>query len=293
MKLLIVTKLLNFSIDKQNLNKLIQYDFFKQEYENFKLLYEQHEQTLDRLTNFLIANGIYFDLIKRNEINIVHTNYDYIITVGGDGTVLATAQHFDDSIKIIGIKSNHDSIGYLCAYDSDTLSEFLQDICSDGFKFARVSRIKAKINHMILNKQTITKSALNELLFTALMPGQTARYILEYDSKREFHKSSGIYVSTAVGSTAAIAASGGEYLPIDFLDFQFVIREPYKFGTCQPKILKGFVNPDIQIFAIYNRCEKAILCLDGSHTSYTLDYGDVVEPIRANSIFLAVKKHRE
>ena len=72
-------------------------------------------------------------------------------------------------------------------------------------------------------------------------PAETTRYELQFNKKVEEHKSSGLWLSTAIGSTAAISAAGGQELAFDSQLSQYIVRELYKpKGYVEPRLVQGF-----------------------------------------------------
>ena len=113
------------------------------------------------------------------------------------------------------------------------------------------------------------------VLFANISPAATTRYTLRLGERKEEQKSSGIWISTAAGSTAAISAAGGTVFPILDERCQFFIRELYSPPDNEGELLrKGIFNPDNDRLAIENHCEKAMLATDGQHGFIRLEFGD-------------------
>jgi NAD+ kinase len=90
----------------------------------------------------------------------------------------------------------------------------------------------------------------------------------------EGQKSSGIWVSTATGSTAAINAAGGVTMPIDSRHLQYCVREIMRSGAPKYSLVGGVYDPDLLQLAIENRNENGMLALDGQHGVIELALGD-------------------
>ena len=86
-------------------------------------------------------------------------------------------------------------------------------------------------------------------------------------------KSSGIWVSTAAGSTAGIRAAGGLVLPLHSRKRQYLVREPYAGYGQRYRLLKGLVAPDIPI-EVTSRMHRGRVFIDGPHLRYALGLGD-------------------
>ena len=83
-------------------------------------------------------------------------------------------------------------------------------------------------------------------------------------------------------------AAGGLRVSPDRSDVQFFVREP--LDVVAPKnysVKHGFFNCDNDVFSIDNRCEKAVLALDGQHGRVELNWGDIVEFNYAQAVTIA------
>lgn len=203
-------------------------------------------------------------------------DYDFVVTLGGDGTVLH-ASHFlpDGEIAIVGIRSSRSSVGKLCAFDYRNLDRFTR--CLHQRKIVRVDlkRLQAEITCNRAGTRKTSSAVLNDFLYTNANPAAMTHYIINFDGIWENHKSSGIWISTPAGSSAAVFAAGGK--PTDFAgsSFQFRIRELYHSSS--NKIVGQEFNLNHQKLVIYSLCNQALLSLDGQHRALLLRYGDTVE----------------
>lgn len=203
-------------------------------------------------------------------------NYDFVVTLGGDGTVLH-ASHFlpDSKITIVGIRSSRSSIGKLCAFDYRDLTRFAH--CLHRGKIVRVElkRLQAEITCNRGGTSKTSNAVLNDFLYTNTNPAAMTRYIINFDGIWESHKSSGIWVSTPAGSSAAVLAAGGRTTDFAGSAFQFRIRELYQ--TSGNKIVGQEFNLQRQKLTVYSLCDQALLSLDGQHRALPLKYGDTIE----------------
>lgn len=88
-------------------------------------------------------------------------------------------------------------------------------------------------------------------------------------------RSSGLRVSTAAGSTAAIHSAGGSTMPILCKELQYMVREPI-FPGATSHLMHGFVKSsetmDISWF-----CREGLVYIDGSHVVHSVQLGDTIE----------------
>lgn len=239
--------------------------------------HERNLKSLELLRNTLEQNSVKYKLSSRSLLQDIH-DYDLILSLGGDGTFLRTVKHIRDGL-VMGINSlPNESVGALCTASIEHFVDKFKDILSGNFKIKYLPRLAAK-----LNGKPLAYTAVNDILFTNSSPGATSRYLLMFDDKSEDHKSSGIWISTPSGSTAAIHAAGGEKMSAGDARFQFCIREPYQ-GISHPyKLTHGFVAQGKEL-KIISKMIKSRLYLDGPTSPFTIEYGTEL------SIFLSDQK---
>lgn len=126
---------------------------------------------------------------------------DYIIAVGGDGTILHAAKHAAAFNKpILGV--NMGRLGYLAALESKEI-ELIPSMLEGKCKLEERKMLKIAING-----KELPFSALNDAVFS----GETAKlvdFIVEINGKEYSHRADGLIVSTPTGSTAYSLSAGG------------------------------------------------------------------------------------
>ena len=97
----------------------------------------------------------------------------------------------------------------------------------------------------------------------------------------ERQRSSGVWVSTAAGSTAGMKSAGGKVLPIDSTKIQYLPRELFG-GHGARYALSGGVLPAGAAIEIVSRMQEGMAYIDGAHRKIPLRYGErlVVRPSR-------------
>lgn len=199
------------------------------------------------------------------------TGFDLVITVGGDGTLIWVARSLSET-PILGVNSAPmDSVGYLCGTRMGEVRDHLVAIAE-----GRVSRVRAARMQVAVDGEVVQRRVLNEVLFTHPVPAMTSKYILEFGGTREEQASSGIWISTAAGSTAAIRSAGGRPMPLRSRMLQFVVREPYVPPGVDYAQLRGFVHPD-ETLRVHNKMRDARLYADGSRNGVSVELGQLVE----------------
>lgn len=228
----------------------------------------EHLHTLKLIKKELKGLGLSFKLINRKKIKIHHE--DLIITVGGDGTLLRTA-HRLKKIPILGVNSTpSQSVGALCGVTAKNFSDKIKKIFKGKIEPVLISRLQVKVNSHFL-----PILAVNEILYAHVSPAGMSRYVLKIGRKKEEQKSSGIWVATPAGSTAAIRAAGGKVLPLTSKKYEFLVREPYVQKNKKFKMTHGILKSN-QAVTIINKTKSASLFMDGMKITSSLNFGDKI-----------------
>lgn len=233
----------------------------------------EHVHTLERIHQLLQDRGIAFRTIPIEQLGPVG-KVDLVITVGGDGTVLATS-HFVKSQPILGVKSfGHKSVGFFCAATRGTVARFLDAIAKRGMKPRSLSRLQVR-----MGGHRLEELVLNECLFAHGSPAALTEYRLTIGKTTEFQRSSGVWVSTAAGSTAAIAGAGGAPMALDSDELQYRVREPYT-QRHRYRFIDG-VLPENAAIKITSLTPHGTLSIDGAHIQYPAPEGTQITIKRA------------
>ena len=252
-----------------------------------ELAHTEHYACLDLLRGELERAGIRYEEVSRSNLPPSGRAYDGIFTVGGDGTLLSASRLVTDRSPLIGIRSSSSSVGFLCAASAPAVPRLVTMFKERRLVYQETARLMATIEYAADHLRMHTVPVLNDFLFANANPAATTRYRIELGDSHEVQKSSGVWLSTSVGSTAAILAAGGQEMAASDKRFQFVVRELYKGEGIPFRLVIGLFDPDHVRFAIENRSEYAMLALDGQRETIALKYGDLVTFLRAPSILIA------
>lgn len=227
------------------------------------------EQTLDRL-------GVAYKSRWRGKKRSTR-GYSLVIAVGGDGTLLDTAQYLGEGTPLLGINSDPTiSVGKLCAATADQLGERLAKIERGDLRPTPHTRLRVHVD----GEQALAP-CLNDVLFAHKSPADMSRFAMSViDDERPLQvvevRSSGIWIATATGSTAAIRSAGGKVMASRSRRLQYVIREPYS-PPDQPPALRGegFIAPG-QSLQLLSRMDRGFVWGDGPHRRAAVRYGQTV-----------------
>lgn len=225
---------------------------------------------------------------RRPGERIADGRYDVIIVVGGDGTVLDVARHVVSTPILAVNASPSTSVGHFCCAVAHDFSSVLESVRVGTLKATSLCRVRIAIDGVALRCY-----ALNDVLFAAAMPAETARYIIMVEGEEEEQKSSGVWVSTPAGSTGAVLSAGGMVMSPDERGLQYVVREPfYRFDKDERyRLIKGIVRHGGVSFI--SRMIRGGVFVDGQREAARIGYGTRVDltpdgpPI---SIFLPEKR---
>jgi NAD+ kinase len=227
----------------------------------------ENRRALGEVTAHLARRRIEFDAVYRGTI-AARRRYDLVLSLGGDGTFFAAARYIKDT-PILGINSDPaNSLGLWTCADRTDFREPLERALAGSIRPARIHRMAIAING-----RSVREQAFNDVLVAHRNPAAMTRYRLWVGAAREDHRSSGVWVSTAAGSTAGIRSAGGRRMPISSKRLQYLVREPYMWPQRRYQLSRGF-TPKVALQAL---AVGMGLWIDGSRIRYDLSLGDRVE----------------
>jgi NAD+ kinase len=193
-------------------------------------------------------------------------NARLVVTVGGDGTLLS-ASHWVTRAAVLGVNSApRSSVGYLTLARRATIARILARIERGTLLPTPVARLEAELDGQIL------PPALNDVLVAHERPAATSRYRLRLGSKQAKHRSSGLWVSTATGSTAGIRSAGGRKMALTSRRLQFRARELYRPYEKDVPLESGFVPEDGEL-VVESAMESGWLFPDGTRLAVPFPFG--------------------
>lgn len=176
---------------------------------------------------------------------------DFLIALGGDGTLLSTANEYGKKgIPILGV--NIGGLGFLTNVPFGELSNTLVEILENKYKIENRMVIKARFDRSEF-------CALNDFTISTRVPGRVVEFSAVIDNEYVCRFiADGIIISTPTGSTAYSLATGG---PIMLPDTEAIILTPIAPHTLsvRPIVLPATSKVQIQI----GRKGSAVLVADG------------------------------
>ena len=227
----------------------------------------ENRAALDDVMDVLEGEGAQATAVYRGHL-AAGPGIDLIVSVGGDGTFFMAA-HRAHRTPIFAINSHPEgSLGLFTAADRRSFPAKLRAALAGKLPAIRLNRMSVEING-----RARQELALNDVLIAHKTPASLSRFALSVDgSAEEIQRSSGIWISTAAGSTAAVRAAGGERMPIASRRIQYLTREPYDWPT-RVRRRRGFARSGLEFRILMN---EAGLWIDGIRTRVDLSLGDRV-----------------
>src|SRR4029434_11165662 len=94
----------------------------------------------------------------------------------------------------------------------------------------KVGEVRLARMQVTINDRLLPYYALNDLLVAHANPAAMTSYTIQLGTISEPQRSSGLWIATAAGSTAAIRAAGGRMLPLRSRKLQYLVTEPHTAG---------------------------------------------------------------
>lgn len=228
---------------------------------------QQHRFTEEVVISELKQRHINYDVKRRDQFEGAIHGYDLGISIGGDGTYLNLARRCTD-VPVLGVNSAWpSSLGHFCLATAETFGSIIDSIRGGKLRPHRMVRLM-----LTRDGQRLPAAVLNEVLVHNQSPAGTTRYEIEIKSIREFQRSSGIWIGTPSGSTAALRSAGGKYIPSTQRQLEYIVREPSFRPDDRFQLLRGVLGEDEPV-KITSHTKDAKLFVDGEHVVYDFDIG--------------------
>lgn len=240
-----------------------------EEIKRFRRTHENHFWALAYIEAVLKNRGLKFTKICRGT-SVNYSKYDLIITFGGDGTFMEAARNIKKQL-IWGVNSDPSwSVGRFCSGNPKNFEPMLDAFLKNKSSFKIFNRIELSFNN---DFESI--DAVNDLLICHQNPGAISRYYLKVGNIKEEQRSSGVWVSTAAGSSAGIHSAGGKVLPEESKLIQYRPRELYRGHRVSYELTGSVIRPT-QILSMTSLMREGVIFVDGSHVCFPFSFGTKV-----------------
>ena len=135
-------------------------------------------------------------LISKIKIEYEEKNPDYVIAVGGDGTIIKAGHKYPDAV-IFGIHTGH--LGHYSNYSVEDIDVLIDNVNNNTFKIQNLDVLSAEF--VTESGNIVNDFALNEV--TIVSPLRTLILDVHIDNEYlERYRGTGLCISTPYGSTA-------------------------------------------------------------------------------------------
>jgi NAD+ kinase len=205
---------------------------------------------------------------------------DFIVSVGGDGTILRTIHKMADPAPILGI--NMGTLGFLVDVEPKDAIDTLKRLLS-GFDVDVRSRLKLLLNGVCLPRAT------NEIAFLTASPAKMIEFEIIVDGAlMEDFRADGVIIATSTGSTAYAMSAGGPIVDPRVDAIVLVPMAPFKLSS-RPWVIPGDSVIEVRLKL---PDKEALVVVDGQ-TSTTISSQDTVVISKAKTPARFVKVGRD
>ena len=213
----------------------------------------------------IYIDNIYESLLKKDSdifylnYNKIKNNLDYVLAIGGDGTILQCSKMLlDTNIKLVGINTGR--LGFMSSIEHDEL-EIIKKLADKKYKISKRMMIQGNIadkHFEALNDIVINESKSKMCEFTVKADGiLVGKY-----------RANGIIFSTPTGSTAYALSAGGPVIHPELNCIELSLICPHSLFA------RPLIFPDtskIEVCAKLRDDQKLLINADGENETEFLD----------------------
>jgi len=243
------------------------------EQQHYRAAVQEVETSLRAVTRVQTLN-------RRYLANFIFAPDDVVVVLGQDGLVANTLKYLDGQ-NVLGVNPDPKRWdGVLLPFRVADVGKVMPEALAQRRTLKHVSMAKASLN------TGEVLYAVNDL-FIGPRSHVSARYDLRVGERHERQSSSGIIVSTGMGSTgwlkslyagwAGAAASFGMEVPAGLADATFpwdaeflhyFVREPFPSRTTGVSLVSGQIAADTPMAVISEMAEHGVIFSDGIETDF-------------------------
>ena len=218
-----------------------------------QLDYDVDSQSFDLISKLDNYNGDF----NFNKVEKLSKEYDFVISIGGDGTILRSANEIGElSIPIIGL--NKGRLGFLANSPIEIIDSIIEKIKNSNYRISERTIIQVEFEGK-------TKNALNEISISR----KNTTSLITIDTKLNdqylnTYWADGLIISTPTGSTGYSLSCGGPIIMPDSKNLVLTPIAPHNLNA-RPLVISDnkqieisingreneyFVSADSQIFSV-------------------------------------------
>jgi hypothetical protein len=253
---------------------------------DFKQFQREHDRYYAAVAELRrsLEGSLKIQVIERGFLpNFLFSESDVVVTIGIDGLVANTAKYLEGQ-PLVAVNPDPANIdGILLPFDVSQAGPAVQAILQGRAKFRYITMAETRLN----DGQKLL--AFNDF-FVGVRTHVSARYLIQTGGFQEHHSSSGVIVSTGVGSSGWLSSlfnmangmlsgfqtqeSGSvDRLPGVRLDWEaeqlvFVVREPFMSKTSSVEIVCGIITPDRPLVVHSEMADGGVIFSDGVEADF-------------------------
>jgi len=218
-----------------------------------QLDYDVDSQSFDLISKLDNYNGGF----NFSKVEKLSNEYDFVISIGGDGTILRSANEIGElSIPIIGL--NKGRLGFLANSPIEIIDSIIEKITNSNYRISERTIIQVEFEGK-------TKNALNEISISR----KNTTSLITIDTKLNdqylnTYWADGLIISTPTGSTGYSLSCGGPIIMPDSKNLVITPIAPHNLNA-RPLVISDnkqieisingreneyFVSADSQIFSV-------------------------------------------
>lgn len=196
-------------------------------------------------------------LTLNNNFQIEQNNPDFIISYGGDGTVLFCERMKPEIPKLVIKKSK---TCRKCDYTLKELNPILQRIQKEEYTILKENKLEAYVKNDVL-------VALNEIQVRTKLPIHALRFSFSVAEKKyDDIIGDGVVIATPFGSTGYYKSTGGQ---------QFESDIGVSFNNLNNKIIPRMIIPESSIIQISIQRGPGLVIADNNEKLIEVTNGDI------------------
>ena len=218
-----------------------------------QLDYDVDSQSFDLISKLDNYNGGF----NFSKVEKLSNEYDFVISIGGDGTILRSANEIGElSIPIIGL--NKGRLGFLANSPIEIIDSIIEKITNSNYRISERAIIQVEFEGK-------TKNALNEISISR--KNTTSLITIDTELNNQYlntYWADGLIISTPTGSTGYSLSCGGPIIMPDSKNLVLTPIAPHNLNA-RPLVISDnkqieisingreneyFVSADSQIFSV-------------------------------------------
>lgn len=285
-KLVVVTRETRADNLKKRFNTLSQAQFFVEsrggKFADYEREDNQYKKSKSRVGRALEDCGRVQYIDRSFLPNFIFGPQDVVVVIGQDGLVANTLKYLQHGQPLIGVNPDPERWdGVLLPFTEDDLDQIVPEVLSRSYQSKSVTMAEATLND---GQQLL---AVNDF-FIGKRSHTSARYLIESQGHRERQSSSGVIISTGLGSTGWLTSllqgassimqqvtgkpielpKSTKALPWDLQKLFFTVREPFPSRSTQANLVFGEVTAQSPLVVRSIMPNDGVLFSDGVESDF-------------------------